>query len=123
MLQPGTASSHLNTTYLGVQATTEGSLYALQNEMVLGSAIKNGKVAAQIQGLSMTVLYVDPSTLLPSILDYSVLSDSGSAMIAVEVRFSQYQKLAGLTVPGHIERYLNGSLDLSIDITQASVLN
>ena len=123
MLQPGTVSSHLSTTYLGVQPTAAGSLHALESQMVVASATQDAKVAAQIQGQSMAILYVDPATLLPSILDYSVLTDSGSAMIAVEVRFSNYQKLAGLTVPGHIERYLNGSLDLSIDVTQASVLN
>ncbi len=71
----------------------------------------------------MTLLFIDPVSFLPRLLAYSIHSDSGSAVISVEIRFSNYQRMAGLMIPTHIERRLNGSPEYTIDITQASVLN
>jgi hypothetical protein len=80
-------------------------------------------VTQQIQSQSTTTLLLDPGTLLPAALDFWMQSDSGSARIAVEMRFSNYKQLSGIAVPAHIERYMNGSLQLAIDITQVSILN
>jgi hypothetical protein len=121
-LQPGVLSSVLGTDYLGLQSSAGAISHVLRNQIVAGPGKTPLAVTQQIAQRSTTTLRLDSSSMLPSMLDYSILSDSGTASIDVEVRYSNYQQLSGLRVPTHIERYLNGSLQLTLDITQAAVL-
>jgi hypothetical protein len=122
-LQPGKLPVLLGTIDGGIQTTSNGTLEVLQNYVIASSFSKNSAAALQIQKLSTTLLLVDPQSMLPKALDYTLLSESGSAVISVEIRFSNYQRLAGLMLPTHIERYLNGGLELAMDISQATILN
>jgi hypothetical protein len=122
-LQPALIPSALGTEYLGLVTNERGTYYAIRNQLIVGPGKTPLAVTQQIRKQSTTTLLLDPSTLLPAALDYTMQTDSGSANIAVEVRFSNYKQLSGLTVPAHIERYLNGNLQLAIDLTQASILN
>jgi hypothetical protein len=55
-------------------------------------------------------------------LKYTIHPDSNSSVnLAVEVRYSNYKDVSGVELPMHIERYVNGSLQLSIDINSAAV--
>jgi hypothetical protein len=122
-LQPARPSPILGTNYEGMQSTAEGTFYVLENHLIVSPGKTPAAVTSQIQNQSATTLYLDATTLLPSVLDYTVLSDSGSTAISVEVRYSHYQRLSGLMIPGRIERYLDGSLELAIDVNQATILN
>jgi len=122
-LQPGLISPSVSTSNALTQSTAAATVYVIQNQLITASVVKNPDAAAQIQNLSRTTLYIDAATLLPSVLDYEIQSDSGSTKIAVEIRYSNYQHFGGLVVPGHIERYLNGGLEFAIDVAQATVLN
>ena len=67
-------------------------------------------------------LSLDPSSLLPSMLAYYSLSDKGeSDSLKYEIHFSKYQSFEGVAIPMHIERYLNGAIQLSMDITTVSI--
>ena len=69
-----------------------------------------------------TDLYLDTGTLLPALLTYSVRPDSGAeVLISVAIRYSDYRLVNGVQVPFHIERFFNGSLQLSIDIDSAQI--
>jgi hypothetical protein len=122
-LQPTLIPNAMGTEYLGLESNERGTFYAIRNQLIVGPGKTPLAVTQQIQKQSTTTLLLDPSTLLPAALNYTMQSDSGSANIAVEVRFSAYKQLSGLTVPTHIERYLNGGLQLAIDIAQVSILN
>jgi hypothetical protein len=121
-LHPARLSSILGTSYKGLMSTPNGDAYVLENQLIVGPGKTPSNVTARIQKASTTSLQVDPQTLLPRNLQYTLLSDSGTATISVEVRYTNYQFLSGLTIPRHIERYLNGSLELAIDIDQVTIL-
>ena len=122
-LQPGKTSPLLSSISGGIQATTVGTLSVLQNQVIASSFSRNAAAVSQIQAQSMTLLFIDPATNLPRLLSYTIHSDTGSAVISVEIQFSNYQRMGGLMIPTHIERHLNGSLEYSVDVAQASVLN
>lgn len=122
-VQPAKLSPLLSATDGGIETTTAGAFHVLRSQLVATSFSKSNSVVSQIQAHSMSLLFLDPVSMLPKLLDYTVHSDSGSAVISVEVRYSNYQRLAGLMIPTHIERRLNGGLEYAIDIAQASVLN
>jgi hypothetical protein len=122
-LQPAVPLNVLQASYGGVQSTEWGPCYVFANQVNLGTKVANASAAAQVQKQSSTTLCLDSSTILPKAVRYELLSDSGTRRIPVEVHYSQYRELSGIMIPGHIERYLNGSLELAIDITEASVLN
>lgn len=122
-LQPAAPLPVLEASYGGVQSTPWGLCHVLTNQVTLGSSVASSKAATQIQKQSATTLYLDSSTALPKAMRFQLLSDSATQQIAVEVHYSNYRTFSGVAVPGHIERYLNGSLELAIDITQASILN
>jgi hypothetical protein len=70
---------------------------------------------------TVRVLY-DPKTLLPASLEYVVHPDADDAQnLDVKILFSNYQSVAGVMVPFHIEKYLQRTLQLKLDVTSASV--
>lgn len=83
---------------------------------------ETGDVPALIQRWSKTDLILDSATSLPASLKYIIHPDASSSVdIQVEVRYSNYQNVSGVEIPMHIERYVNGSLQLSIDINSAVI--
>jgi hypothetical protein len=123
-VQPGSLPASLGVQYLGIQTNDQGTFHGLRNQLIIAPGSTPSVVTAQIQQRSTTELRVDPSTFLPRSLSYTLRPDAGAgADIDVEVRYDHYQQISGLTLPTHIERYLNGSLQLSVDITQVAVEN
>jgi hypothetical protein len=121
--QPLRLSSLLNVTLGSTTSDSTGSLYELQSQLIGNAVSKDPTTSALIQAQSTTHLFVDPTSILPQKLDFTVLSDSGTSAIAVEIRFSGYQTISGLMVPTRIERYLNGGLELAINVNQVSISN
>jgi len=71
---------------------------------------------------STTDLGLDPATLLPAVLAYSVPSDNGAPVsIAIEIRYSDYRTVSGVQIPFLIQRYVNGSLQLEVRVSSAQV--
>jgi len=74
-----------------------------------------------IQNWSATDIALDPQTALPASLRYTIYSDDGIASLSVEVRYSSYKSISGVEIPMHIERYVNGSIQVSLDIDTAAI--
>ncbi|QNI35462.1 hypothetical protein [Edaphobacter albus] len=92
------------------------------NSKVASSRPVVADLYSRMQKWSQTDLTLDPATALPSSLKYTIHPDQNSfANIQVEVRYSKYQNVSGVEIPMHIERYINGSLQLSIDIDSAVI--
>src|SRR5258708_17492907 len=71
------------------------------------------------QQLSTVDFYLDATTLLPSAISFNVHPDNDvNNNIPVEIDFSNYQAISGVTVPMHIQKYVQG--DLLIDVTVSS---
>ncbi len=76
----------------------------------------------EAQQLSTMDFYLDSQTLLPMIVAFSEHPDTDPAVdIAVAVMFSDYRKVSGSMIPFHIQRYVNNSLMLDIQLTSASL--
>jgi hypothetical protein len=78
--------------------------------------------AASPPGQSTVKVLYDPKTMLPAILEYVVHPDANDAQnLDVKILFSNYQSVAGVMMPYHIEKYLQRTLQLKLDVTNASV--
>ncbi|MGH9327870.1 MAG: hypothetical protein ACRD2B_14470, partial [Terriglobia bacterium] len=76
------------------------------------------QMAAIIQRLSATDVYLDASSGLPVALDFNVHPDDNAAInIPAEIRYSNYQLVSGMRVPFHIQKYLQGSLVLDLVVS------
>lgn len=71
---------------------------------------------------SNTDIGIDPKTFLPAVVAYMLpASNSTDRPIAVEVHFSNYKQVQGVQVPFTIQRYVNGSLQLEITVTDVQI--
>jgi hypothetical protein len=80
------------------------------------------QLVAQLQGLTQMEMYLDPTTLLPVALDFAAHPDNNLLLnIPVEIRFSDYRSVNGVQVPFHVQKYLNNSLFLDVQLQIATV--
>jgi hypothetical protein len=71
---------------------------------------------------STTDLGLDPVSLLPAVLTYTLYPASGSSTpITIEIDFSNYTAVSGVQIPFTIQRYVNGSLQLAITLSSAQI--
>jgi len=83
----------------------------------------SSSVAALVQRSAQAQIVFDPNTYLPLVYRYRLHPDDNAERdIPAEVRFSNYQATGGVQVPRHIQRFVNGTLELDITITNV-VLN
>jgi hypothetical protein len=80
-------------------------------------------VVALMEHLSQMDVFLDATTNLLIALDFNIHPDNNALLdIPVEVRFSDYTSVNGVQVPFHIQKYLNNSLVLDIQL-QAATFN
>lgn len=92
----------------------------LQSSLVLGNMAAS--LTSQMMQRSTADLGVDPTTHLPAVLAYTIWPDNGAAIpIAIEIHYANYQAINGVQIPFTIQRYVNGSLQLEIDVSSAQV--
>jgi hypothetical protein len=121
-LQPSLLPSYLGAVDLGTGPVgfSTTSYRHLQGELVLPSL--KTKLASDIMLSSTADLGLDPASLLPAVLTYSITPDNGAPIpIAIEIRYSNYQTINGVKIPFTIQRYVNGSLQLEIAVSSAQV--
>jgi hypothetical protein len=74
-----------------------------------------------LQQLSTMDFYLDATTFLPTAIAFNVHPDTNAAAnIPVQVVFSNYQNIGGVNVPMHIQKYLQGTLQIDITISSAT---
>lgn len=121
-LQPSLVPNYLGAVDLG-SGTVGDSATAyrhLQSQLVFGGV--SGGTTAAIMQLSTTDLGLDPVSLLPAVLAYSAHPDSGApTSIAIEIHYSDYRSVEGVQIPFHIQRYVNGALQLDIAVNSAEI--
>jgi len=74
------------------------------------------------QSLSTMDYYLDTLTLLPNVVMFNEHPDSDQTVnIAVQVMFSDYRNVNGAQIPFHIQRYVNNSLALDIQLSSVTL--
>lgn len=67
-------------------------------------------------------LGLDPTTLLPSVLSFIVQPDVNiPSHVSIEIHYSQYQNVNGVQIPFHIQRFVNGSLQLDVLVNSVHI--
>ena len=83
---------------------------------------QTARMTAEIQGLSVVDLYVDPNSMLPLALAFKTHPDDDFNLnIPVEIRFGDYRNVNGVLAPFRIQKLLQGTLTLDLAVTQATV--
>jgi hypothetical protein len=121
-LQQSILSSSLEALDLG--AGTVGSSGNIYRHLLLRFSpdATGGASASAIAGWSVTDVGFDSTTFLPAVLSYSATSDSGASdQVAIEIRYLNYQLVDGVAIPFQIQRFVNGALQLDIQITSAQI--
>jgi hypothetical protein len=82
-----------------------------------------GPNASIMQHLTQMELYLDPATALPIALSFATHPDNNELYdIPVQILFSNYQSVNGVEIPFHVQKFLNGTLALDLQM-QSAVLN
>lgn len=85
------------------------------------SAAPGPPIAQVFQHLSRMDFYLDANSLLPVALDFSQHPDNNTLIdLPVEIRFSGYQTMNGIAVPEQVQRYLNNTLILDLQLSNAT---
>jgi hypothetical protein len=80
------------------------------------------EAAPLVQHLSQMDLFLDPMTFLPAKLSFDVHPDNNALIdIPVVVQFSDYKLLGGVSVPLHIQKYINGTLAIDINVRDGNI--
>lgn len=75
-----------------------------------------------MQRLSRMDIWLDPSSLLPTAVAFNTHPDNNAFIdISNEIRFSDYQAFSGVAVPLHIQKFLNNSLALDLQLSNPSL--
>jgi hypothetical protein len=68
--------------------------------------------------------FLDSTTFLPAALDFNIHPDGNELVdIPVEIRFTGYTTVSGAQIPFHIQKLIDNSLTLDIQIQNASINN
>ncbi|HEV2422871.1 MAG TPA: hypothetical protein VGS59_14260 [Candidatus Acidoferrales bacterium] len=71
-----------------------------------------------VQGLSQIDIYLNASTLLPVSIAFNTHADNNALLnIPIQVTFSNYQLVQGISVPYHVQKYVQNGLALDVTVT------
>lgn len=81
-----------------------------------------GSNAALMQHLTQMDFYLNPTTLLPVALSFTTHPDDNELLdIPVQIQFSNYQNTGGVQIPFHVQKFLNGTLLLDLQVQSAAL--
>jgi hypothetical protein len=80
------------------------------------------EMSSTFQHLSKTDIYLDSASGLPVALAFATHPDNNGLLdIPVEIRLSDYRAEGGVQIPFHVQKYLNNSLLLDIQLESATI--
>ncbi len=114
------AGSNVILSYIGEETRNGEAVQHIQSYVVYQTATVFGSGPSS-QQLSTLDFYLDATTFLPSAVTFNVHPDNNAGVnIPVEVDFSNYQGVNGVTVPMHVQKYMQGSLLIDVTISNAT---
>jgi hypothetical protein len=101
--------------------TKSGSTFH-QVSYLLNLTGSDASSTSQMVSQSTVNVFYDPQTFLPASLEYFIHPDNNDLQnIPVRVVFSNYQSVSGVMLPFQIERYINRTLQLKLNVSNATV--
>lgn len=102
---------------LGSEAKTHRRLHSQTTDSAMPSALVDKLFKNNTADIGF-----NSETFLPNVLTFSQNTDDNHhATLNIEVRFSDYRAIHGVQIPHTIQRYVNGSLQLEINISSAEI--
>ena len=78
--------------------------------------------ASSTKHLTQVEIYLDPTTFLPASYIYNAHPDNNALIdMPTEIRYSNYQNIAGTLVPLHVQKYVNNTLAIDLQFQNASL--
>jgi len=72
--------------------------------------------------LSQVDIYLNPQTQMPVLFDFTIHPDNDAGTdIPVEIQFGNYTKVEGVWIPYTIQKYVNSTLVLTLQVQSASI--
>jgi hypothetical protein len=117
-VQPTLAPSNIGVVYVGHETIGNEGVEHLQYQVVYGGAQTASDVTSLIQKASTADLYLDSSSFLPVMLRYSIRADNdANRSIPVQVYYSNYALISGVTIPQTIQRSIDGTPQAVVNIS------
>lgn len=115
------ALSGANYTISAVDAETQEGIPVQHIEMYQQSML-TGRRAILFQQLSRIDIYLNASTLLPVGIAFNTHADNNALLnIPIQIKFSNYRVVQGVSVPYHVQKYIQDGLALDVTITAVQV--
>lgn len=112
------ATSSFVATYVGQETRNGQSVQHISVTQIPPSSAPPGGSA--FGHLTLVDFFFDASTLLPAAITFSTHPDSDLGLdIPVEIDFSNYISVSGAQIPFHVQQFLNNSLLLDLQLTNA----
>ena len=107
-------------TYVGLESRNGASVIHLSGSQQFPTSPTT--VAAFMQHLTRVEIYLDSKSFLPVSYLFTMHPDNDAGFdIPAEVRYSNYQTIGGLQIPFHIQKLVNNTLVLDLQIQSASI--
>jgi hypothetical protein len=117
-MQPGAAAPDV---VASSQASADGKILRLHHERHPASA-RGGQTAKLLAQVSAVDLEVDAATGLAQSLLFNAHPDNDAGTdIPTEIQFSDYRAVQGVTIPFHIQKFVNHALVLDLQISDVTV--
>ena len=112
------SATNLNVQFIGVEQKNGTSL---AHFTITAMSQGTGPQLALATHLSQVDIYLNPQTLMPVVFDFTAHPDTDAGTdIPIEVTFSNYTQVNGLWIPFTVERYVNTTLSLELQIQSVS---
>jgi hypothetical protein len=112
------SASNLNIQFIGNE---EKDGATLAHFTVTSVPPGTGPEFALFTHLSQVDIFLDPQTSRPVVFDFNVHPDNNALVdIPVEIRFSDYKQVNGVWTPFTVEKYVNFTLALKLQVESAS---
>lgn len=121
-LQPSLTPNYVGLVDLGTGTVGPSStIYRHLQCQVTFSGLPDSLASAVAQQ-STTDIGLDTVTLLPAIVTYSLLPDSGAITpVQVSIEYANYQIVNGAKIPFLVRRFVNGALQLELQVSSAQI--
>jgi hypothetical protein len=114
------SSSNTVLTYVGQETRNGASVIHISASQV--SPDLSTPASGLMQHLTEVDIYLDSTTLLPVSYVFNSHPDNNALLdIPTEVRYSNYQNVAGAQIPLHVQQYLNNTLTTDLQFQSASL--
>lgn len=108
--------------YIGQETLSGVAVQHVRFWRVLSPGLSSAAAAKLFEHVTTADVYLDAANSLPVALDFNIHPDKNELLdIPVEIRYTDYQKINGILLPSHVQKFINNSLLLDMYITGAEI--